>query len=476
MEYEKSLFRVYERTISYLLADEPCCGGSKPTRVLGAVQRGCLYTAAVLIAGLVFFHVTFVGQPGCLGAVLRHANHMSANGTSLLGQYDFLAVSIENYRGGHPVNASAAQYEYSPSYLVAAMDEDFRSSHLIKSFNVSFPRKCFGEGLTLWAVENVVGYDTIMVNYFMHTMKTDGYLKSIDSGERWSWVAVQLAEFTTILDVFFNKVAVVLYSVFAFFIMSSVNAVVLHTLISSGVAMVYPIILFIQRLGRRTIPMAIVNSSYPWIGRPIERLQARNRAIRPLVEAHLTKVFVLYTMYEACQLAWDRWLYNKSYPLGLPLCLYSTMMLLEFYSMTYLRSKCSIRFFPRVAAMLFVVFHIYFYSCVYGFFYWAFCILVLLLLATVLHCLLQLETVAFRRSDVSLERPRACYTELGWPTWHGSMPPTYSLFYPVNAEVTRYQEERGVEDAVVEEEEEEDDDHAILAAGHVALPPAEGWA
>lgn len=60
---------------------------------------------------------------------------------------------------------------------------------------------------------------------------------------------------------------------------------------------------------------------------PIQQLREQNKPITPFIMAHMTRVFVYYFMYEACQILFAEVLYNKSVPDGLQFMVYGVVML-----------------------------------------------------------------------------------------------------------------------------------------------------
>ena len=51
-------------------------------------------------------------------------------------------------------------------------------------------------------------------------------------------------------------------------------------------------------------------------------------------------------------------------------------------------------------------------------------------------CVVAFEVPASNRGEISLEQPRALTTELPWPAWDAALPPSWSLFLPLNARAT----------------------------------------
>ncbi|CAM9752374.1 unnamed protein product, partial [Discosporangium mesarthrocarpum] len=64
MEYERAIFRVYDRTMEGLV-------GPTPKFFCGIAQKTLLGVAALLLGSLVLLHVQFVNQPGCILQLLE---------------------------------------------------------------------------------------------------------------------------------------------------------------------------------------------------------------------------------------------------------------------------------------------------------------------------------------------------------------------------------------------------------------------
>jgi hypothetical protein len=67
MEFERAIFRVYERCLEGLRDDDNEAVNSKSCR---AFELLSLFGAIFFLCTLVFLHVNFVGRPGCLPALL----------------------------------------------------------------------------------------------------------------------------------------------------------------------------------------------------------------------------------------------------------------------------------------------------------------------------------------------------------------------------------------------------------------------
>ncbi|CAN0403235.1 unnamed protein product, partial [Discosporangium mesarthrocarpum] len=94
--------------------------------------------------------------------------------------------------------------------------------------------------------------------------------------------------------------------------MSTVTALTVRTLLSSGIVIIFPLVLLLEKLGLATINLNIWVILYPWLGLPIAALRMDGKPITPFVMGHLAQVIVYYSVYNACLQAWSVWLYDKS--------------------------------------------------------------------------------------------------------------------------------------------------------------------
>ena len=108
------------------------------------------------------------------------------------------------------------------------------------------------------------------------------------------------------VDWFSGKLSILLTSLCSFFILSTITALLVRVLISSGVVLLFPCFYLCQ------INLRIITLSYPWIGVPMEVLRSRNESVIPFLIAHTSRVIIYYVFYEAVQQAVSIWFYSDS--------------------------------------------------------------------------------------------------------------------------------------------------------------------
>lgn len=489
MEYERALFRVYERCLEGFRDNTE--SNEIGTKTCRTCEYLSFYSASLFLVSLIFLHLNFVGSPGCLPQLLKHV-HLSRNGSGQfqLQKDQILEIDVANLAafgfdgsGNDPLTANDGNflnslykfkkmdsvpvalnmsdsftrnktvpininnatkprdYEFAFDYSVLSLPEDIRKSHNFDIVNVTFAgTECLGSPLLQMLVP-LGGVDTLVLNAVMFTFKKPGVLES-GAGDLYSWSPTDVSPYTNVFEWLNFKLLVLVWSLFAFFFLSTSTALMVRVLISSGVVLLFPVFWLLQAFGMQPINMRIISLSYPWLGIPIELLQATRQSAVPFVIAHLARVIVLYFMYESTEIFMAMFFYDQREPGSKELWLYAIMMLWEYFSMIYVRCSLSIQIFPRASLALFLVYHFYLYSFPSGFHILALLVFFLYLTWLMVLTVSKFERPAFNRGDVSLEQPRAFYNVLPWPTWGAALAPDYTLFMPVSRRsVNIYDEE-----------------------------------
>jgi hypothetical protein len=202
------------------------------------------------------------------------------------------------------------------------------------------------------------GVGTVLMNNLMYTSKKSGVLmKYTGDRARWSFDEVNAEEkqeleqeqggmvlslMFAVNETLWHKVGILFTSCLAFFLLSTSTAMLIRILLSSGVIILYPILMLLEVLPacslliyvtlvvvvcnmtivvvlsvthQRLVCMQCVFSrgfsmrtayrlmtlAYPWLGVPMELLRLRSMSVLPFLIAHATQIFVYYVMYEGVQ-------------------------------------------------------------------------------------------------------------------------------------------------------------------------------
>ena len=249
-------------------------------------------------------------------------------------------------------------YKFSTTHSLMYLDKKMVLWHNISIVNVTLSERCLSTGtddgvypsfVTKWAqfLSQIYGMDALLINQFMFSIKTsegkyrNGFVQNFESKERWAYSSTQLDDTDkSVFTWWFNRVGVLGMSCISFFLVTSITALIVRLLASSGVMIIFPIVAGMRAYGLAGIDERILDFSYPWVGRARSAINQQNvHPFKHFVGAHIVKLFLVYTMYESCQVAWSSFLYNKSTPASLPLWIFGNTMVYEYFSMVFVRSS-----------------------------------------------------------------------------------------------------------------------------------------
>lgn len=325
---------------------------------------------------------------------------------------------------------SIFDYEFGFEIGILALPMEIRNKHGFKTINVTLSGEmCFGSKLAQ-ALLPLGGFDTVVVNNVVNTVRKGGMVMT-RSGDYYSWHDRDLHPYHNLGEWIAVKINIFILSLFSFFFLSTTTALLVRVLISSGVVLLFPFFTLLQYFGVNIINSRIISLSYPWIGVPMEMLRSRNQSVIPFIIAHISRVIIFYSFYEACQLSFGMWFYDQARPGQRELWLFAIMMTWEYYSMIYVRAAGSIRLFPRASLALYLLYHFYVYSQPFGFHLLALLVMFLFLIVLMIHCVRKFEVDAYFRGVVSMDQPRAIYNSLPWPSWNVALAPDFSVFLPL---------------------------------------------
>jgi hypothetical protein len=499
MEFERAIFRVYERCMEGL-REERDAEGNTSTKSCKFLEILAFFSGVFLLFILIFLHIAFVGSPGCLPELLDLASS-GVNGTNTSSglHYDqllYITVDkkfqpqnnlrvdqsdasllqpkyIDVSRYSTKLRSAYNGYNWKTSESVAQQHVEFRGSstrinsylwsgadntessiesllsdfkndstvvpvegsstgdskepaydykftfnsgllllpydqlikHNYKMLNVTMSGvQCFGSQFTQSMIP-VGSVDTVVVNALMYTLGETGYVVT-GTGDYFRWSYSDLHPYSTPAEWLVFKVSILFYSLFAFFFLTTITALLIRILISSGVVLIFPVFWAMQLCGFPPISLRIVAISYPWIGLPLEIIRSRNQSIVPFIIGHISRVAVYYYLYQATQLVFSIWFYNRDSPGQQELWIFGLMMIWEYYSMIYVRSMESIQLFPRASLALFLIYHFYYFSFPSGFHVLALLTLLCFLGYLMTYCIREFEMKAFERGIVNLDQPR----------------------------------------------------------------------
>lgn len=334
-----------------------------------------------------------------------------------------------------PLYYEVHDFEFSFDVGILELSGYLRQTHNFELINATMDGvRCLGSPF-LQSLIPLGGIDIVVMNSIVATFKKAGMM--IDSqGDYNLWHDRDVHPYSTPAEWLGFKINVLVKSLFLFFLLTTVTALLVRMLISSGVVLLFPIFWLVQYLGYGVISMRLISLSYPWIGVPLEMYNAQGQSGMPFLIGHMTRVIVYYTFYEATQFACSLWFYNQSQPGQRELWLFAILMLWEYYSMIYVRASASILLFPRASLALFLIYHFYLFCCPMGFHLLALLVLLFFLLWLMMYCVRKYEIPAFHRGFVNSDQPRQLYNFTPWPIWMHDLAPEFTVFMPTGRRST----------------------------------------
>ena len=408
MEFERAIYRVYERCMDGLREEQDAHGNAnmKSCKFLEILSLCC---GGFLLTVLIILHSNFVGSPGCLPDVLSAAlgntsstgdlmkgdqilyitidprfrqdksiridDDSEGTGSAMINHIHLRSTLYPNHNGG-ALNALPSQQNSTASRGLAEIDawnylSDQRTSksqlnsstyassssqnetafeepvepsfdykftfnsgllmlpysdlvkHGFTTVNVSLlGSSCYGSSFTQGVIP-VGGVDNVVLNSLMYTFNAPGHVLT-SSGEYFRWTAHDVRPYTTIYEWVQFKLQMVVLSILAFFLLTTITALMVRILISSGVVLIFPIFWVLQLLGFAPLNLRVVAISYPWIGVPLEMIRGRSQSAAPFLLGHMSRVLVYYFLYQATQIVFAVWFYNRDSP-GSAWCCYGVV-------------------------------------------------------------------------------------------------------------------------------------------------------
>jgi hypothetical protein len=393
--------------------------------------------------------------------------------TSALVNLDYEPYLISSYL---PMTTSTSDSSITMSTSLSPFEKGGPPSvlygHSFRVFNITLPRKgCYnngnkGGGSNGWMdflLGYSISYDTVMINQLMWTFpRTSGYVTAVRTGESWGWgeggaeamlssqaYAAQTSDPIDGLEFFLIRIVAIVEIMIGFFFFSSLAAVLVRTILTSGASLLYPF----AACARCFVPRGTqiirdterhLNSAYPWLGAHMHQLRLLGERATPFLASHTLSLIFIIVLQSAGQTVLSAFFFSwKSYPNELPLLIWSGFVFADYFALVFTRSKNGLLLFPRGAFVSYLAFGTYYYTSPYAFFNEAAEIFVLMLVNLILACVIYYEIPLLRAGKVSDDRPRELMVRLAaleadgdgaGNIATGNMPQMWSLWMPLNYE------------------------------------------
>ena len=287
MEFEKAIYRVYEKCLDSI-RDENSPNPNQASRSC----RICEYLLVWLFFfyGVIFvcLHNSFVGNPGCLPQLLHQANfslplpndvilQINIDKAYLEDEMDLnddtmeesnnqdssdrrrlfqlrenilppmLLPSIQSSNSTatnsttHNMIYPSYDYEFAYDNAVLGLPDEIRAQHGFQLYNVSMMKSsCFGSNSL---IENMIpfgGVDIVVLNAVKYTVNHSGAMTT-SHGDYYFWKDSEYAPYSNAAQYLRYKFNVLFGSLFSFFAISTLTALLVRVLISSGVVILFPL-------------------------------------------------------------------------------------------------------------------------------------------------------------------------------------------------------------------------------------------
>jgi hypothetical protein len=287
MEFERALFVVYERCLEGFVPNN----GQQTIKSCELIEYLVSAVTLLFLGILIFLHLIFVGNPGCLPEKLNAYaiahNASSFNFTTdqiiqitLTQQEHFFFDQSDydrrNLNQLYNITSNATNsteplwitpdYEFATSWALLGLSREIRRNHNFELVNLTYGSECFGTPLE----QNLLsfgGLDVVMMNNLMATLPRGGVLSALTGRPRdYSWSNTAMKRPQSVVDWLSVKSSILTTSLLSYFILSTTNALFVRIIVSSGVVLLLPFFLILQ------VPSFL--SSFPLPSSPVFRCAA----------------------------------------------------------------------------------------------------------------------------------------------------------------------------------------------------------
>mmetsp|Transcript_25820 Transcript_25820/g.33850 ORF Transcript_25820/g.33850 Transcript_25820/m.33850 type:complete len:929 (+) Transcript_25820:122-2908(+) len=267
-------------------------------------------------------------------------------------------------------------YSMEKGYLM--LNQQLRDLHKIKTAECTILPKyeCFGPKEVHFLIHQLVGYDTIIMNWVISLSDRQGFFYNVRSRE-----LANLNHAKDFLDKIQNHQSAALFrfgvlftTCFLFF---TTTTLVSFTLRETQTRML-KFTFLLQHHVRNHLPYA------------------------PLIFTHVVESLIFVPIMVGILF----FLFEFFSDQMLAFMVLSMVWTCEVYSVISVRTRISITYFPRIFLLYFTVFHVYFFCYPFGFSYLALFTTMLFLIHSMLYFWNRFEVPAFQTGTISINRPR----------------------------------------------------------------------
>lgn len=426
MEFERSMFRIYER----VLKSE---NFELWTKILSLVfTTFSLFSLIVLL----YFHISFINNTEALSSAI--------SSQLLEGSKGYTSKDLNLTLSGHKTTTNktllpediynitigtSIKYQFSVYFQVLLMPKEVKERVNFTEHELNFQYEDFFPKffLPLFIVYNEL--DTVIINQLAGVFsENQGFLKNSNSKEVWAWHEGQFKLESN--PGLFQRTLSFFKSVLLFMLLSLVTGLICRMAIAGSAGIMISLSWCMEFFNANENNRLILFYSFPWAGQPAFALRNENKGIGFLVLSFFLMLVVFYFMYACTYLLWTPMIFGNSYPFGLDERVYTMFSLVEFFSLIFVRCKITVNWFPKVVLVFLGSFFLYRKNNFYPFLNTYFAFVTWGILAAMVGMLKFVEKPIFLDDGPTFESPRLVYQPVFQRTQVG-LPDIWTLFYPV---------------------------------------------
>lgn len=271
------------------------------------------------------------------------------------------------------------RYYYSSEPGIFSMrNSKFKEKHLIKEnlIILSINEMSKDNMLTRFQLGWSLDFDALMLNQIAMTFKRqDGFLQRNDTGDKWYWNAKHYGHFQSnskfdyddnviwwFVSMVLKKIFLVLGIVISFALLSVTNGLLIRVAIMSSSVIIFPLLSCSNSILRHQISAEQVGMVYrtmPQIGAQAAHLDRRGLSKFGLIGSFLWCLMIFYFMYGSCYFMWTCMIFPSAFSPGINDIYFFYINMIEFLSFFFVRTRCTIKYLPKIITMINVSFIFY---------------------------------------------------------------------------------------------------------------------
>lgn len=177
---------------------------------------------------------------------------------------------------------------------------------------------------------------------------------------------------------------------------------------------------------------------FPWLGIYLHTLNLNNKnQVIWVFFSQIGVMIIFYCIYVSLFEFLDKLLFLWSFPLGINLKFYILIVFLEVTSFLFIRTRTSLKFYPKLVFIFLFMFCFYIQFNGYAFYNEAFICVVFgtMFFLSLFVTFIEIPALSWNPSyhyTPSIEKPRTLYNPLFSMSWFYDLPHLWTMFYPLH--------------------------------------------